>query len=327
VRASTGKTGNGGEALSDPRADPGGPSSPGPAPDRSRLAARDAYSLVEDELAARLSELEKVSDSDVLAYFGPIVDDTHDLVRVALDDLDNKSNKLSVVLETAGGYAESAERFQRLFRHNYQVVDFIVPGYAMSAGTVLVMSGDDIWMDYSSILGPIDPQVRRADGQAVPALGYIEKYRELMRKAARGGLNTAEMMFLVQKFDPADLAQYDHAQRLSIALLKEWLVQYKFKNWTTTLGRGRAVTAAMREARAEEIAKKLTDTRIWHSHGRGIPMNVLIDEGRLNLRINDFGASAGLNSAIREYYILLKDYMIRRGHQVIWHTRKGHHGR
>lgn len=303
----------------------GGEGSDPPNSTQPRLAARDANSLIEAELASRLDSLQATAGSDVLAYFGPIVDDTHDLVRVALDDLDNKSNKLSVVLETTGGYAESAERFQRLFRHNYQIVDFIVPGYAMSAGTVLVMSGDEIWMDYSSVLGPIDPQVRRADGQMVPALGYIEKYRELMRKAAKGGLNTAEMMYLVQKFDPADIAQYEHAQKLSIALLKDWLVQYKFRNWTTT-DSGRLVTPAMRTARAQEIARKLTDTRLWHSHGRSIPMSVLTSEN-IKLRIQDFGADPKQNSAVREYYILLKDYMIRRGHQVIWHTRRGHHGR
>jgi hypothetical protein len=291
-----------------------------------RIPARDANSLVEEELARRLGELEKAVDSDVLAYFGPIVDETHDLVRVALDDLSPKSNKLTVVLETRGGYAESAERFQRLFRGNYQIVDFLVPGFAMSAGTVLVMSGDQIWMDYSSILGPIDPQVPRADGQAVPALGYIEKYGELMRKAARGGLNTAEMMYLLQKFDPADLAQYEHAQQLSIALLKEWLVKYKFKNWTTT-DSGKYVTPAMRERRAKEIASKLTDTKLWHSHSRGIPRDALIDPDRLNLKIDDFGIDPVRSGAVREYYILLKDYMIRRDHQVIWHTKNGHHGR
>jgi ClpP class serine protease len=52
----------------------------------------------------------------------------------------------------------------------------------MSAGTVLVMCGDNIYMDYFSVLGPIDPQVkRRSKGNVyVPALGYLEKYNELV---------------------------------------------------------------------------------------------------------------------------------------------------
>lgn len=102
------------------------------------------------------------------------------------------------------------------------------------------------------------------------------------------------------------------------------MVKYKFKNWTTT-DSGKFVTPALRERRAKEIASKLTDTKLWHSHSRGIPMDRLI-EG-LNLKIDDFGADPDLSRAVREYYILLKDYMIRREHQIIWHTKNGHHGR
>ncbi len=105
----------------------------------------------------------------------------------------------------------------------------------MSAGTVLVMSGDSIYMDYSSALGPIDPQIQRAGGNAlVPALGYLEQYDRLIKKSANGTLTSAELAYLIDKFDPAELYYYEQARELSIALLKEWLVKYKFKNWTTT---------------------------------------------------------------------------------------------
>lgn len=285
---------------------------------------QDSNSIIESLLHERLTALEAVVSGDVLAYFGPIIDPAHDILRVAIDDLEDHSKKLVVVLETDGGYAESAERFQRAFRHNYEVVDFIVPGYAMSAGTVLVMSGDAIFMDYSSVLGPIDPQVRRGEDRSVSALGYIEKYEGFIKKADAGQLNTAEMMYLVQNFDPGDLSQYEHARDLSIALLKEWLVKFKFKNWTLTETRGVPVTAAMKSARATAIARALTNTRRWHSHGRGIPMDVLRKE--LNLKIDDFGADPDLDAAVRQYYVLLKDYMMRRGHQIVWQTRRGHNG-
>ena len=54
-------------------------------------------------------------------------------------------------------------------------------------------------------------------------------------------------------------------------------------------------------------------------------MDVLMND--LNLLINDFDQDVPRRTAIREYYILLKDYMLRRGRQVVWHTRKGHDGR
>src|SRR5579863_7668178 len=102
----------------------------------------------------------------------------------------------------------------------------------MSAGTVLVMSGDAIHMDYYSLLGPIDPQLERAgSADLVPALGYLVQFERLIEKSRKGKLTTAELTFLVEKFDPAELYSYEQARELSIALLKEWLVRYKFKNW------------------------------------------------------------------------------------------------
>lgn len=291
-------------------------------------AGEDSASVIEGLLHNQLVEIEKVIQGDVLAYFGPIIDPVHDLLRVALDSLDNRGQKLAVILETEGGFAESAERLHRLFRHNYNVVDFIVPSFAMSAGTVLVMSGDAIYMDYSSVLGPIDPQVRRGDERQVSALGYIEKYEKLMEKATTpGGLNTAEMMYLVQHFDPGDISQYEHARDLTIALLEEWLVKFKFKDWKITRTRGIKVTPKLKSRRAVEIARELGNTKRWHSHARGIPMAILdMDKPGLNLQIVDFGTDATLGSAIRQYYVLLKDYMLRRGHSIVWHTRRGHNG-
>jgi ClpP class serine protease len=95
----------------------------------------------------------------------------------------------------------------------------------MSAGTVLVMSGDTIHMDYASTLGPIDPQVRNRAEQWVPALGYLEQYDRLVEKSKAGTLTTAELTYLLQNFDPAELYQYEQERELSIALLEEWLVR------------------------------------------------------------------------------------------------------
>jgi hypothetical protein len=208
-------------------------------------------------------------------------------------------------------------------RHYYSAhVEFYVPNYAMSAGTVLVMSGDAIYMDWYSVLGPIDPQVRRPGQTAwVPALGYLIKYQDLIEKSAdpARGLTTAEMAFLVEKFDPAELYSYEQERELSIELLKLWLAKYKFKNWTTTRARHIPVTDAMKEAKAKEIAAKLNDTNRWHSHGRGITMPVLIKE--FDLQIDDFSGNKKVADELRTYRGLLNDYMMRRRHSGVMHRR------
>src|SRR6266851_826667 len=129
----------------------------------------------------------------------------------------------------------------------------MVPNFAMSAGTVLAMAGDEIWMTYFSILGPIDPQIERRDGKGLmPALGYLTKYAELVEKSQNGALSTVEAAFFVQNFDAAELYSYEQAKQLSIEFLKEWLVKYKFKNWKKTRTNGHLVTPKMRRDRAEE---------------------------------------------------------------------------
>jgi membrane-bound ClpP family serine protease len=110
----------------------------------------------------------------------------------------------------------------------------------MSAGTIFCMSGNEIYMDYSSSLGPIDPQIFNGK-EFVPALGYLDQW--MIDKSADGTLTDAEFLIL-QSQDLAMLTAYEQANNLTETLLKEWLVQYKFHNWTKhqTNPNGKTVT-------------------------------------------------------------------------------------
>ena len=177
-------------------------------------------------------------------------------------------------------------------------------------------------MDYFSILGPIDPQVERVrpDGSRglIPALGYLVKYKELIEKSGKGQLTTGEAAILVQNFDAAELYHYEQQRQLSIALLKEWLVKHKFKNWKTTATRRVKVTPAMRQQRAEEIGNALNNPDLWHSHGRGISAQTL--RRRLKLRIQDIGSDPKIRVALESYYGLLTNYLSTVGFLGALHT-------
>ncbi len=279
-----------------------------------------ANRIVEDQLDRLASELEDELSADLLSFIGPIHYGVDDLIRDAVEEKKDKNNKLAVVLETSGGYIEVVQRIADTLRHHYPVVEFIVPNAAMSAGTVLVMSGDAIHMDYYSVLGPIDPQIERADGARwIPAVGYLVKYKELIDKSDQGTLTTAELAFLLEKFDPAELHQFEQARELSISLLTEWLATYKFKNWEKTKTQGIEVTPEMKKERAAHIAGILNDTKKWHTHGRGISMAVLRGE-ELKLEIDDFGQKPELNAKIKAYYKPLVDYMAVRGLRAFIHS-------
>jgi hypothetical protein len=270
-------------------------------------------------LKDRLRALETVTGGDALVICAPIRTGLDVIVREFIDALPKRKRKICIILETGGGYIEVAQRIAQTLRHFYRVVDFIIPNCAYSAGTVLAMCGDDIYMDYFSVLGPIDPQLEK-DDKMVPALGYLEQYERLIKKSAAGKLTTAELAFLINRFDPAEMYKYEQARELSISLLKEWLVKYKFKNWKVTKTRQQKVTKGMRVERAEEIAKTLNKIDKWNSHGRGIHMAVLRRD--LKLLIHDFGANAALNDCIKDYHRLLQDYLSTLGNSWVVQTRE-----
>ena len=222
------------------------------------------------------------------------------------------------VIESSGGFAETARRISDTLRHHYKFIEFVIPSYAMSAATILVMSGDAFHMDYYSVLGPIDPQIDDGSGNLIPASGYLIKYEELLRKANKGNIGTAELRILLS-FDQGKLHYYEQGRDLSRSLLEEWLVKYKFKDWCETETRRLPVTPAMKKKRATEVANKLNDTRKWNSHGMGISREVLVND--LNLRVEDFGADAKINTLIKSYHKLLLDYMAANNYVRITHTR------
>lgn len=140
-----------------------------------------------------------------------------------------------------------------VLRNHFDDVSFLVPDAAMSAGTILCMSGDRIYMDYSSALGPIDPQVLSPDGTGyVAAMGYLDKVEEI---TAKRHLTQADVVFL-RSVDLGRLALYEQAKNFSIDLLKEWLVKFKFKNWSQhrTTNVAQAVTFEEKQLRAERTA-------------------------------------------------------------------------
>lgn len=98
------------------------------------------------------------------------------------------------------------------------------------------------------------------EGRLIPALGYLIRYEDLLDKANAGLLSAAELNILLN-FDQGDLYRYTQARDLSISLLEEWLVKYKFKDWNKTATRGAAVTLRMKRRRAREIAQELNNVK------------------------------------------------------------------
>lgn len=284
---------------------------------------KNANEFVERHLSQYLQDLESALESDILSVNGLLLFGVDDAIRKAVEERRQQPQsrqKLAVILTTAGGYIEVVQRIVHTLRHHYDIVNFIVPNYAFSAGTVLVMSGDDIYMNYYSCLGPIDPQVETESGQRVPALGYLIQWERLLEKAKEGTLTMAEMGLMINGFNQAELYKYEQERKLSIAFLEEWLVKYKFKNWKMTETQHIKVTQAMRKARAKKIGEELNNTERWHTHGYGITMEVLRKDKNLKLLIYDFDEISTWGYIINSHNNLFDDYMRKRSHKGVIHT-------
>lgn len=280
-----------------------------------------ANEFIEQQLNIRLAALEEAFESDVLCLVAPIGEPIDDLVRVMVEDrrhrVDTHAPALTVLLTTEGGSAETVQHIVETLRHHYDHVNFIIPRVAYSAGTVLALSGNEIYMDYYARLGPIDPQVATPSGRWVPALGYIAKWEELVKKSKAGTLTEAELTVMAT-FDLAELYYFEQAKKLAIMLVQQWLANYKFKSWTVTETQGLPVNPQRRMARARQIARALSNPERWHSHGHGISRAVL--EQELQLKIKDLDKDAPRLKLVREYDGLLVDYMEKMRYGAMLHV-------
>lgn len=279
---------------------------------------------IKTELKERVERLEGRLKADVAFYCGPMHPAMQKLFRDFIEKLKAGSigtNHLALFLNTPGGSVETVEKFVEIVRFHYGEVSFVVPDYAMSAGTVFCTSGDRIYMDYSSSLGPIDPQVFNGKDW-VPALGYLDQVEKMLQKAADDKLTNAEFLIL-QSQDLAMLSRYEQARALTVTLLKKWLVEYKFKDWTKHRTdpekKNKQVTLAEKQTRAEEIAKLLGDNKTWHSHGRMIGPGTLTRA--LRLEIEDYSKDPELSRLIRSYNDFIVEYIARGDFKTFLHSK------
>lgn len=280
-------------------------------------------SPIEDTLKKLLSDkllaIEAHLNADVLVYNGNLGPLPANVFLNLVEDLQKDAGKhdsLYVILTTNGGSAEMVERYVNILRHHYTEINFIVPDYAYSAGTIFCMSGDSIYMDYFSVLGPIDPQVLNKEGKYIAALGYLDKVNEFVMKAATGNLTNAELIWM-KEIDLGELRSFEQARDLTIDLLKRWLVIYKFKSWNQHRN-GNQVTPAEKQQRAEEIARELSDNKVWKSHGKGITISELAN---LKLKIEDYSNDAVLRPLIRDYYNTMEEYVRTHNLGLFIHNR------
>jgi len=196
-----------------------------------------------------------------------------------IQDILRESDKkqIDVYLETPGGSGEAAEEIAKFLRKKFDEVNFVIAGEAKSAGTILALSGDNIYMCETGSLGPIDAQIK-IGRSIVSAHDYKAWVDEKRTQATNTGRLNPFDAIMVAQISPGEIYGVINSLEFAKDLVKGWLEKYKFKNWTITRTTHKAVTAEMRKQRAEEVADKLCDHMNWRTHGRSLKIDDLKEE-------------------------------------------------
>jgi hypothetical protein len=182
---------------------------------------------------------------------------------------DTDKEIIDIYIETPGGSGEAAEEIAKYLRKKFKEVNFVIAGEAKSAGTILALSGDNIYMTDTGSLGPIDAQVKI--GRSVVSAHDYKEWVENKRKEAeeKGSLNPFDAIMVAQ-ISPGELGGIINSLEFAKDLVSEWLEKYKFKNWKKTEGKQEIVTDKKRKERAKEVANYLANHTEWRSHGRSL---------------------------------------------------------
>ena len=268
------------------------------------------------EIRRAILEIKLIRNKPLLCYMANVVnpniktsrsiDNNDDLpFSEMISSIPDNIDEIDIILVTPGGSGQQVAKFVDRLRPRFKKVSFILPNIAMSAGTILAMSGDELIMDSRAYIGPIDPQIPNKDGHFIPAqaiLTLIEDIRIRGEEFLKNGKNPPwSDLQILRQIDGQEIGNAINARNYSVELVENFLNNYKFGTWKFHSDT-RPVTDEEKRARAKEIAELLCDHSLWKTHSRGISREAAWDICKLKIihpeTIN------GLDRSIRRFWAL-----------------------
>jgi len=200
------------------------------------------------------------------------------------------NEKLALIIHTPGGEIYAADAIIDYIHQKFNKLITIVPLYALSAGTIVCLSSDEIIMGKQSQLGPTDPQILYSDGQrSVSALSIIHQF-ERAKKEITANQDLAGVWYpILQTLGEGLMEEAFRVIEYSKELIKKWLSVKKNIN------------------DPEKIVKFFCEEH--ESHGKRINKEEAKAQG---LNIKDLEEQQSLQDAVLSAYHLLT-IMFERG--------------
>lgn len=267
------------------------------------------------EIRRSINEIETTRGKRTLCYISNVVngaignsiDGTDDLpFREMVASVPDDVKEIDIVLVTPGGLANQVVNFVNTLRPRFDKVNFILLDMAMSAGSIFIMSGDEIVMSERSKFGPIDPQVPNKEGRFVPAQSILLAINDIKERGQIALSNGRQPDWtdiqLLKNIDIREVGAALGASNYSIQITQEFLENYKFASWDAHSHSKKPVTKRDRKNRAKKVAEILCDHTKWKSHGHFIDREVAFNVCKIKITHSE--TIAGLDKAMRRMWAL-----------------------
>ena len=174
----------------------------------------DAFELQTDAL----NELATQRKRPVILVNGDLDRETTIAVQNFAKHLENYK-ELSVLLNSPGGFIESAYKMLLGLRLNVDEIEVLVPEWAKSAATLFCLGADTIYLGPDGELGPLDPQILDRGGSARP-ISALESFKALEQLLRHSLESFDSIVQLLLHRAPMDIPHaIDHAKPLFAAVV------------------------------------------------------------------------------------------------------------
>lgn len=181
---------------------------------------------------------------------------------LAIHELD-RSKGLDLIIHSQGGSIGAAESIVDYLRKMFgNDIRALVPGVAMSAGTMIALCCKSVMLAKHSNLGPIDPQIN-----GVPALGVIEGFDRAFKEIKADALKAHIWAPILSKYSPSYLSDCENAVKWSRQFVERELQSCMFSGDSDA------------KAKAEAIVSALSDYERNKRHERPIHIEECTDLG------------------------------------------------
>lgn len=212
-----------------------------------------------------LEQFATMSNRNVVAYYSGWLQHTSHRYNYAVSINDEDKNGfmaafhqldfnkgLDLILHTPGGAVAATESIIHYIRSKFgEDIRVFVPQLSMSGGTMIALSGREIWMGLHSNLGPIDPQFG-----AQPAQLVLEEFDNALAEIKQDPDKISVWRPILEQIPPTFLSTCKHAIEWSKEIGEKTLAEGMFKN----------------DPDSKQISKKivdgLIDTQRNRNHGK-----------------------------------------------------------